>query len=185
MYKLKLIYIYNINNNYIMTSNIFETSIISQDQSLTIMELDEIPKQNFEEQLKLFIYNKINNTIGGKCVEDGYIKPNTINIINISCGEINNFNIKYSVIYECLVCFPAEGMIVKCQATSITSGGIKAVIEEYAHESPMIVFIAREISHGHINHISEGDVFTAKIIGVHFELNDPYVSILAKIVIEK
>jgi hypothetical protein len=166
-------------------ANIFENAIITQDQVVSIMELDDLSKQNFEEQLKIFLYNKINQEIGGKCIEEGYIKPNSNNIINHTCGEINNFNIKYSVIYECLVCFPSEGMIINCKATSITTGGIKAVIEEYEHESPMIVFIAREISQGQINHISEGDVFIAKIIGVHFELNDTYVSILAKIVIEK
>lgn len=168
-----------------MIANIFETAIITTEQEVTIMELDDLPKHDFQEQLQLFIYNKINQEIGGKCIEDGYIKPNTIKIINLSCGLINNFNIKYSVVYECLVCYPTEGMIINCKATSITTGGIKAVIEEYEHESPMIVFIAREISQGQINHITEGDVFTAKIIGVHFELNDTYVSILAKIVIEK
>jgi hypothetical protein len=166
-----------------MFSNIFETAIITTEQEVSIMELDEIPKGNFQEQLQIFIYNKINQSIGGKCIEDGYIKPNTIKIINMSCGEIYNFNIRYSVVYECLLCYPSEGMIISCKATSITTGGIKAVIDEYEHESPMIVFIAREISQGHINHISEGDVFTAKIIGVHFELNDTYVSILAKIVV--
>jgi len=165
------------------SSNIFETTIISQDQDVTIMELDTIPKDNFEDQLKMFLYNKINKTIGGKCIEEGYIKPNAIKIINISCGIINNFNIRYSVVYECLVCYPSEGMVINCKATSITTGGIKAVIQEYEHESPMIVFIAREISQGQINNISEGDVFNAKIIGVHFELNDTYVSILAKIVV--
>lgn len=168
-----------------MTSNIFETSLITQDIELTIMDLDTIPKQNFEQDFKLYIYNKINNDIGGKCIEDGYIKPNAITIINISCGQINAIHIRYSVTYECLVCYPSEGMLIMCKATSITTGGVKAVIAEYEHESPMIVFIAREISHGHINHISEGDVFNAKIIGVHFELNDTYVSILAKIVMEK
>lgn len=168
-----------------MTTHIFETAIITNEHDVTIMELDNLPKRDFEEQLKLFIYNKINQTIGGKCIEEGYIKPNSIRIINISCGEIHNFNIRYSIVYECLVCYPSEGMIIRCKATSITTGGVKAVIEEYEHESPMIVFIAREISHGQINHIAEGDVFTAKIIGVHFELNDTYVSILAKIVIEK
>ena len=166
-----------------MIANIFETAIITTEQDVAIMELDDLPKDNFQEQLQIFIYNKINQSIGGKCIEDGYIKPNTIKIINMSCGEIYNFNIRYSVVYECLLCYPSEGMIISCKATSITTGGIKAVIDEYEHESPMIVFIAREISHGQINNISEGDVFSAKIIGVHFELNDTYVSILAKIVV--
>jgi DNA-directed RNA polymerase subunit E'/Rpb7 len=168
-----------------MTSTIFENSVITQDIELTIMELDNISKHNFEHDFKLYVYDKINNEIGGKCMEDGYIKPNAIKIINISCGVIHTINIRYSVTYECMICYPSEGMVITCKATSITTGGVKAVIAEYEHESPMIVFIAREISHGHINHINEGDVFIAKIIGVHFELNDTYVSILAKIVIEK
>ena len=71
-----------------MIANIFETAIITTEQEVSIMELDEIPKNNFQEQLQIFIYNKINQSIGGKCIEDGYIKPNTIKIINMSCGEI-------------------------------------------------------------------------------------------------
>ena len=165
------------------TMNIFEEGLVHRDLEITISELDSIPVNKFHDNLRKFIETKINSQIGGRCIEDGYIKPNSIEVTSISTGEIKNFHIRYSVVCSCLIACPVEGAVIQCVAQSITNGGIKAAVADYPYDSPMIIFIAREISSSAINAISENDTFTAKIIGVHFELNDQYVSVLAKIVV--
>jgi len=166
------------------TANIYDEGLIQRDVELTIRELDSIPAHKFYENLKTFIENKINAQIGGKCIEEGFIKPNSIKVATISTGEIKNFHIRYSVVSSCMISLPVEGMIIQCVAQTITNGGIKAAVAEYPYDSPMVIFVAREISSSAINNISETETFMAKIIGVHFELNDQYVSVLAKIIVE-
>jgi len=166
------------------TNTIFEEGIIHRDIELTIRELDGIPVEKFYDNLKKFIETKINMQIGGRCNENGYIKPNSVVINTISVGLVKNYHIKYSVICSCLISTPVEGMVLKCIAQTITNGGIKAAVVDYPDDSPMVIFVAREISSSAINSISENDIFMAKVIGVHFELNDQYVSVLAKILLE-
>ena len=164
------------------TVNIFEEGLIQRDIELGILELDSIPPGKFHENLKKYIQQKINLQIGGKCIEDGYIKPNSINIHSISVGEVRHSMVRYSVVCACHIALPVEGMIVECIAQTITNGGIKAAVAEYPHDSPMVIFIAKELTLSSMPTISENDIFKAKIVGVHFELNDPYVSAIARIV---
>ena len=168
-----------------MTSdNIFENGLIQRDIELSMSELDNIPTHKFHDNLKKYIENKINTQIGGMCIEDGYIKPNSIEITSISTGEIRKALIRYSVVCSCVISCPVEGMVIECIAQSITNGGIKAAVAEYPNDSPMVIFIAKELTRSIMPTIAENDVFKAKIIGVHFELNDPYVSVIATIFVD-
>ena len=74
-----------------------------------------------------------------------------------------------------------EGQLLNCIATNITKAGIKATSLE--SPSPFVVFISRDhqLSNKKFNTISEKDHFIARIIGQRFELNDPYISIIAEI----
>ena len=164
------------------SNNIFEEGLIQRDIEITINELDKIPTIKFHDNLKKYIENKINNQIGGKCIEDGYIKPNSILVTGVSTGEVRHSLIRYSVLCSCSISCPTEGMIIDCVAQTITNGGIKAAVAEYPNDSPMIIFIAKELTMSSVKPIIENDVFKAKIIGVHFELNDTYVSVIAKLV---
>jgi hypothetical protein len=166
------------------TANIFEEGLIQWDVELVITELDNIPVHRFYENMKRYLETKLNTQYGGSCTVEGYIKPNSIKIVSVSTGTVNNFNVRYSVVVECMISCPSEGMVIPCMAQTITNGGIKAVVSEYPNDSPMVIFIAKELSPMAAPSISENDVFMAKIVGVHFELGDKYVSVIAKIFIE-
>lgn len=170
--------------NKMITDAIFEHGYIQQYVDLTIKELDEIPTRAFHKNLETYVANKINKEIGGKCRDEGYIKPNSIEVTSMSVGEVQRFNIRYDVVIRCLISCPVEGMIIKCVAQTITNGGIKSVVAEYPNDSPMVIFIAKELSVESAKNISENDEFLAKIIGVQYEIGDPYVSVIAKIFVE-
>lgn len=167
-----------------ITDAIFEYGYIQQYVDLTIKELDDIPTRSFHDNLKIYIATKINSEIGGKCRDEGYIKPNSIEVTRLSVGEVQRFCIRYDVVVRCLISCPVEGMIIKCVAQTITNGGIKSVVAEYPNDSPMVIFIAKELSAESVKNISENDEFLAKIIGVQYEIRDPYVSVIAKIFVE-
>ena len=127
----------------------------------------------------------ISNQIEGKCVVEGYVKPDSTKLITYSSGLVEGIYIRFEVVFECQICCPVEGMLVQCVAKNITKAGIRAESSE-EQPSPIIVFITRD--HHYMNKqfssIKEGDKFNAKIIGQRFELNDKYVSIIAELVHE-
>jgi DNA-directed RNA polymerase subunit E'/Rpb7 len=143
-----------------------------------------LPITAINKNIKETIENQVSFQFEGKCINEGYVKLGSSKIITYSSGIIERgTNILFEVLFECLVCFPVEGMLLSCIAKNITKAGIRA---ESADESPspIVVFIARDhnYSNPYFSSIQEGDKFQARIIGQRFELNDKYISIIAEAV---
>jgi DNA-directed RNA polymerase subunit E'/Rpb7 len=145
-----------------------------------------LPITNIGKNIKETIEKNIIFNFEGKCVVEGFIKPNSSKIITYSSGLIQGTNVSFEVVFECEICCPVEGMLISCVAKNITKAGVRA---ESADEtpSPVVVFIARDhhFSVSQFSNIQEGDKFVSRVIGQRFELNDKYVSIIAELVVEK
>ena len=144
-----------------------------------------VPINSIGKNIKDVLGKTISNQIEGKCVVEGYVKPDSTKLITYSSGLVEGTYIRFEVVFECQICCPVEGMLVQCVAKNITKAGIRAESSE-EQPSPIVVFITRD--HHYMNkqfsNIKEGDKFNAKIIGQRFELNDKYVSIVAELVHE-
>ena len=146
-----------------------------------------LPITNIGKNIKEVIEDNIKSNFEGKCLVEGFIKPNSAKIITYSSGIIyRGSSVSFQVIFECEVCFPVEGMLISCVAKNITKAGIRA---ESANEvpSPVIVFISKDHHYNvaHFNDVKEGDKINVRVIGQRFELNDKYVSIIGELVKEK
>jgi DNA-directed RNA polymerase subunit E'/Rpb7 len=146
-----------------------------------------LPITNIGKNIKEVIEENIKSNFEGKCLVEGFIKPNSAKIITYSSGIIyRGSSVLFEVIFECEVCFPVEGMLVSCVAKNITKAGIRA---ESATEvpSPVVVFIAKDHHYNvsHFNDVKEGDKINVRVIGQRFELNDKFVSIIGELVKEK
>lgn len=138
------------------------------------------------KQLKSVLEKKTKSIIEGKCIVEGYVKPDSTKLISYSSGVVSSEKIKFDVIVECEVCFPVEGMKINCIARNITKAGIRADSSDETH-SPIICFIARD-HHSSItsfNAINEGDIFQVRVLGQRFELNDKQISIIGELVLDK
>jgi len=123
----------------------------------------------------------------GKCLVEGFIKPNSSKIITYSSGLIERGNlISFEIVFECDICFPVEGTKINCVAKNITKAGIRAE-SAFDMPSPIIVFIARDHHYNmaEFGTIKEDDKITVRIIGQRFELNDKFISIIGELVKEK
>jgi DNA-directed RNA polymerase subunit E'/Rpb7 len=146
-----------------------------------------LPMKSIGKNIKEVIEQNLQISFEGKCITEGYIKPESCKIITYSSGLIERGNyVTFEVAFECDVCFPVEGMIIQCVAKNITKAGVRA---ESANEfpSPIVVFIAKD-HHYNISYfadIKEGDKFNVRVIGQRFELNDKYISIIGELVKEK
>ena len=159
--------------------SVYSRCLITRKIVLPITTIGKNLKENIEENIKA--------SYEGKCVVEGYIKPNSSKIITFSSGSIERGNnVLFEVVFECDICFPVEGMLISCVAKNITKAGIRA---ESANDvpSPVVVFIAKDhhYSVSYFSEIQEGDKVTVRVIGQRFELNDKFISIIGELIKEK
>ena len=155
---------------------VFHRSSLQKKVILKITEIGKTLKQNLER--------KIIKQVEGKCIAEGYIRPNSVRIVNYSSGNINGEFVEYTVVYECMVCYPTEGMIVECTVKTITKAGIHAEVVAEEGIVPLTVFIIRD--HNYTNklfpQIKENMKINARIVGTRFEINDTNICAIATLV---
>lgn len=125
--------------------------------------------------------------IEGRCISEGFIKPNSVRIIDFKCGKIVGKNVQFNLVIECLICNPVEQTIICCFAKNITQAGIRALSAD--EHLPVVVYIARDYnsnnSNTYYNSIKEGDAIKVRIIGKRFEINDKNIQIIGDLVVPK
>ncbi len=139
--------------------------------------------KNLDEVMEEYIQNNFE----GKCVVEGFVKPNSSKIIRYSSGIIERgTNIVFELVFECDICFPVEGMVLSCVVKNTVKAGVRAESSTDV-PTPFIVFIAKDHNYNspQFNDIQEGDIINVKVIGQRFELNDKYVSVIGEMVKEK
>ena len=155
-------------------SSIFTKMLINHKVPLEFRYVNRLLTDNILEYLK--------KRFEGKCCEQGYIKPDSINIVNYSSGIVKNNLIIFDVVFESQVCYLVEGLEVNCVAKNITKAGIRAEFD--MEKTPAVIFVARD--HHYVNkkfnEVEEGNIITVKIIGQRYELNDTNISAIAELV---
>lgn len=155
-------------------NNIFTTMLINQ----TI----NVECKNVDNNLSTTLLNIVKNNISGKCINEGYVKPDTISIVNYSNGIVKSNIIEFLVTIECSICNLVEGSEIECVAKNITKAGIRAELN--MDINPVTIFVARD--HHYINHlfnkVDENDYIIVKIIGQRFELNDTNICCIAELI---
>jgi DNA-directed RNA polymerase subunit E'/Rpb7 len=157
-------------------SGIYSRSLITRSVVLPIVTIGKNIKETIEKCIA--------TNFEGKCVVEGFVKPNSSKIITYSSGMIvQGTNIKFEVVFECQICCPVEGMLVPCVAKNITKAGIRAESDEEV-PTPIVVFIMRDHHYmsKYFSSINENDQIMVRVIGQRFELNDKYVSIIGEAV---
>lgn len=133
------------------------------------------------------IESYIRDNFEGKCVVEGYVKPNSSKIIKYSSGVIDRGNkVIFEVVFECDICLPVEGMLIQCSVKNVVKAGVRAeVVNEVP--SPVVMFVAKDHHYNiqQFNDIQVGDIINIRVIGQKFELNNKYVSAIGELVKEK
>jgi len=135
------------------------------------------------KNIKDVLQRKIAMTMEGKCIEEGFIRPGSINIISYSSGDIDREYITFQTVFSCKICHPVEGMLIECIAKTITKAGIHAEVIDN-DTIPVTVFVARDhhTMDKNFQHIKENAKIVVKVIGSRYELNDPYICVIGKLV---
>jgi DNA-directed RNA polymerase subunit E'/Rpb7 len=155
---------------------LYVQSMLRAKISIHITEIGSNIKENLEEI--------INEKYAGKCIEDGYVKPNSIRIHSYSPGIVTNEMVEFHVMYNCQISHPVEGQVLEAKVKTITKAGIHAQCIDPDKNIPITVFIARDhhMYQNEFQDIKEGDRIYTCVIGVRFELNDPYICVIARLI---
>jgi len=151
------------------TQGVYSNELLTRKVFLTMDQVGQNIKQNLERS--------ISYSIEGKCIQDGYIKPNSVRVNTYSAGIVNNEKIEFQTVFECMVCHPVEDMVIDCKVKTLTKAGIHGEVIDNEGNMPVTVFIARDhhFTNKQFGAVEENSVITTKIIGIRFELNDPYI----------
>lgn len=154
---------------------VFSPAILTHKVMLSITEVGKTVKQNLERD--------ISYRVTGKCIAEGIVKPNSVRIINYSSGSVRGDRVEFQVMFECMICYPVEGMLIECTTKTITKAGIHAEVVDEDGSVPVTVFIARDhhFTDKNFTNVVENDKLVVNVIGVRFELNDPYICVIAKL----
>ena len=157
--------------------DIYSSSILSRKVSL--------PMKNIGSTIKTVLQDKLKTENEGKCIEEGFIKPDSVEIIKYSSGKLESDQVIFDVSFKCLICCPVEGMNINCVVINITKAGIRAQTNDEI--SPVDIFIARDHNYQdkYFSEINEEENIIVKVIGQKYELYDPKISIIAELVPKK
>lgn len=143
-----------------------------------------IPMNAIDSSLDTVLENQMRNDYEGKCIAEGYVVPNSISISTRDAGRVDGLSVRFKVAFVCDVCLPVEGMVFECIAKTVTNtAGIRAELD--MDPSPMVVYLARDHHPGNeaYNEIKVGNKLRVRVIGQRFELNDPYISVIAQLIV--
>ncbi len=157
------------------TQNVYMQSLLTTKVTLKITEIGGNLKDTLEK--------KIVKNVEGRCINEGYIRPNSVKILEYSSGNIVGEHVDFIVSYECMVCHPVENMKIQCTVHRVTQAGIHAqVIMDGV--VPLTIFVARD--HNYMiklfSQIKENQEITVRIEGIQYSLNDPCITAIATLV---
>ena len=151
--------------------NIYQSSLLTRSVLIPMMQMGGDVNALLEDELRLF---------EGKCIEEGYIQKNSIEIFNYSCGVIKGKHVLIQVVFNCRIANPLPGQMLECIVETNTRAGIKARLNS-KDDSPFIIFLARD--HHNLlptfSDIKEHEKIKVTVIGQRFEVNVPKISVIA------
>ncbi len=146
---------------------------------LSITEIGSNLKRNLERMIVA--------KTEGKCLVEGFIRPSSVSVLSYSSGKIKGDQVEFVVTYECKICHPVDGMLIECTCKTITKAGIHAIVEDVVGQktfNPVVIFIARDhhLSNYMFDNVKEGAKLQVRVIGIRYELNDPHICAIGKLV---
>ena len=152
------------------------SSILNMKIVLPIVEVGKNIKQNLERMI-------VSKT-EGKCIVEGFIRPQSVHILTYSSGKVVSGLVEYQVTFECMVCNPVDGMLVEAICKTITKAGIHTEVIDKNGNVPITVFIARDhhINNHKFEKVVDNTKLLVSVIGIRFELNDSNICAIGKLV---
>jgi DNA-directed RNA polymerase subunit E'/Rpb7 len=136
------------------------------------------------DDIDYVLTTKIKHKIGNKCSKEGFIKKDSIHLLERSIGKINSAhfsgNIEYNIQFEVETCNPLEGNIIEqCNVIGKNKMGV------FCKKGPMLIALSKIHHQDNVDdfdRINIGDIIDIEVICSKFELNDTEIHVIGKMV---
>lgn len=146
-----------------------------------------IHPQDLNKNIETILLKKLKETLEGKCCKDGYIKTNSIAMVNRSLGRIEpgyfNGSMIYNVEYSADICNPSEKQLIECNVVSLNKIGVLCIAGD-SENQPFKIIIPRQthLDNPLFKEVIVGTKVTIEVVGSRFEINDSFISIIGILV---
>lgn len=137
--------------------------------------------QFLDENLNSNIENILKNEIEGKCIKEGYIVPNTVEIKKRSIGNLcsNQFtgNIIYDVTYSAKICNIPINSVVRAKVKKMNENGILAIL------GPLMIIVQKELHQNKdaFKSIDYDDEIDILVCDKSFDLGSRAITVMGKL----
>jgi DNA-directed RNA polymerase subunit E'/Rpb7 len=158
----------------------FSTIYLDERVAILPSELNNIRS---EDGIKDIILTKLKEKHEGTCNANGYVKPNSIELIARSMGQAENGRFTGNLIYDCKfkceTLFPVAGTIIEGTVLKVVKMGAYVVNEEAIR-----ILLPRDIHLGdeHFDSIQQGATVKVRIERSRFQANDLFIMAIGKLV---
>jgi DNA-directed RNA polymerase subunit E'/Rpb7 len=157
--------------------NIFFKSIIKQRVIVQAKYLNSHINQYLLDYLK--------NRFEGKCISEGYIQPDSIEIMEKSIGYINGSrfmgDVNYDILFKANICNPIINNMIECEVKFINKLGL------LCKNGPITIIVGRQFHFNPnlLDNIQVGEIIKISVIDKKFSLNDRHIEVTAKLIEEE
>jgi DNA-directed RNA polymerase subunit E'/Rpb7 len=144
-----------------------------------------IEPKDLNHKINKILEEKLKEKIEEKCISEGFVKKDSIEIIKKGLGELRgsqfNGNMSYELLYKAQICNPKIGQTLKAKVKFIKKIGI------LAYNGPLSIIIGKEFHHdlSIFEDINPDDILEVQVIASKFSLNDREIKVIANLKIEQ
>ena len=157
-----------------MSTKIYYPSTINLKESITADQINQ--------DINTILLEKIKDKIGDKCHKEGFIKKDSITIIERTIGIIisSHFNgdIVYNLKLNVQICNPVQGNEILCRIKGKNNMGIIA-------SNDILVIALTKLHHTDISlfeNLQEQDVIKISVICSQYEYNDKNIQVIGQFI---
>jgi len=158
----------------------FHTIYLDERVALTYAEVNQIHKSDDIHDL---LVTKLKERHESKCNANGYVRPDSVELMARSMGMAENGRYTGNLLYDCKmkceVLYPKGGMVMDVLVIKVTKMGVYAVFEEAIR-----VLVPRDIHLGNLefDNIHEGDMITIRLERSEMKTNAPFIMAVGTLV---
>jgi hypothetical protein len=160
----------------------YHTIYLDERVALTPGEINNVSKP---DDVKDMLVTKLKERHESKCNANGYVKPDSIDLVARSAGAAENGRYTGNFVYDCKmkceVLYPKGGMVMNVLVIKVTKMGVYAVFEEAIR-----ILVPRDIHIGNtaFDGIKEGDMIKVRLERSEIKTNAPFIMAVGKLVDE-
>jgi hypothetical protein len=161
----------------------YHTIYLDERVALTPSEINNVSKP---DDVKDMLVTKLKERHESKCNANGYVKPDSIDLVARSAGAAENGRYTGNFVYDCKmkceVLYPKGGMVMDVLVIKVTKMGVYAVFEEAIR-----ILVPRDIHIGNtaFDGIKEGDMIKIRLERSEIKTNAPFIMAVGKLVEEE